>query len=67
MSKERASGTIPSRLNKPCVGLSPAMPLAVVGPRTDPPVSVPIPNCAKAAAIAAPVPPEEPAGERSVS
>ena len=44
MSKESAKGTIPSRLNKPWVGLSPAIPLAVVGPRTEPPVSVPMPS-----------------------
>ena len=35
---------MPSRLSSPWVGLSPAIPLAEVGPRTDPPVSVPIPS-----------------------
>ena len=40
------------------------MPFAVDGPRTDPPVSVPSPTCAYAAAIAAPVPPDDPEGVR---
>ena len=40
------------------------MPLAVDGPRTDPPVSVPSPAIANAAAIDAPVPPDDPDGER---
>ena len=40
------------------------MPFAEDGPRTEPPVSVPRPNCAKLAAIAAPVPPLEPEGPR---
>ena len=38
------------------------MPFADDGPRTEPPVSLPSPNCAKPAAIAAPVPPQEPDG-----
>ncbi len=46
------------------VVLRPAIPLAVDGPRTDPPVSVPRPAIANAAAIAAPVPPEDPEGVR---
>ncbi len=40
------------------------MPLAVDGPRTEPPVSVPSPAIANAAAIDAPVPPEDPDGVR---
>ena len=39
-------------------------PFAAAGPRIDPPVSVPSPTAAKAAAIAAPVPPLDPAGVR---
>ena len=40
------------------------MPLAVDGPRTEPPVSVPSPAIANAAAIDAPVPPDDPDGVR---
>jgi hypothetical protein len=53
---------MPSRLIRPRVGFRPAMPLADEGPRIEPPVSVPRPNCAKPAAMDAPVPPEEPRG-----
>ena len=58
---------IPDRLSSPCVGLSAAMPFDVAGPRIDPPVSVPIPIGAYAAAIATPVPPDEPDGPRARS
>ena len=64
VSKLSASGTIPLRLSRPSVGLSPTMPLAEDGPRTEPPVSVPMPNWANIAAIDAPVPPLEPEGPR---
>ncbi len=67
VSKERARGTIPSRLTRPSVGLRPAIPLEVDGPRTDPPVSVPMPSWAKVAAMAAPVPPDDPEGLRETS
>ena len=55
---------MPSRLRSPCVGFRPTMPFGVDGPRIDPPVSVPMPIGAYAAAIATPVPPEEPDGVR---
>ena len=64
VSKERASGTMPSRLSSPSEGFRPAMPFEVVGPRTDPPVSVPMPTCANQAAMATPVPPDDPDGVR---
>src|SRR5579864_1632898 len=43
------------------------MPFDVDGPRIDPPVSVPIPNGAYAAAMATPTPPEDPDGVRNKS
>src|SRR5947199_9456111 len=52
------------RLSSPCVGFKPTIPLAVDGPLMDPPVSVPIPRGAYPAAIATPVPPDDPAGDR---
>ena len=55
---------MPLRLSSPCVGFSPTMPLAEEGPRIEPPVSVPKPSGAYAAAIATPVPPDEPDGLR---
>src|SRR5437870_13261338 len=58
---------IPFRLSRPCVGFKPTIPLAVDGPRMDPPVSVPIPRGAYPAAIATPVPPDDPAGDRDRS
>ena len=64
VSKESASGTMPSRLSRPRVGFRPAMPFEVVGPRTDPPVSVPMPSWANQAAMATPVPPDDPEGVR---
>src|SRR4051812_23391344 len=64
VSKLKANGTMPLRLSRPWVGLRPTIPLAEEGPRIDPPVSVPIPNWAKAAAMAEPVPPLEPDGVR---
>jgi len=60
VSNESAKGTIPLRLSNPQVGFSPTMPLTEDGPRTEPVVSVPIPNWAKSAATDAPVPPLDP-------
>ena len=65
VSNDNASGMIPPRPVSPKVGRRPAIPLADAGPRIDPPVSVPNAKAANPAAIAAPFPPLEPAGERS--
>ena len=43
------------------------MPFTVDGPRMEPPVSVPKPSVANAAAMEAPVPPDDPDGVRSGS
>src|SRR2546427_9600497 len=59
-----ASGTIPSRLDKPIVPRSPHRLFADEGFLIDPHVSVAIPAAAKLAATAAPVPPLEPPGLR---
>ena len=59
-----ASGTIPSRLDKPIVPRSPHRLFADEGFLIDPHVSVPIPAAAKLAATAAAVPPLEPPGLR---
>src|SRR5215472_7069806 len=64
VSNVNESGMIPLLLSRPCVGFRPTIPFAVDGPRIDPPVSVPRPNGAYAAATATPVPPDEPAGDR---
>src|ERR1700733_2961906 len=56
------TGTIPSRLIKPRVGLIPTTLFAEDGERMEPPVSEPVPATARFAATAAPVPPEEPPG-----
>ncbi|MPM57014.1 hypothetical protein SDC9_103831 [bioreactor metagenome] len=55
-------GTTPPLLTHPIVGLMPTRLLADDGERTELIVSVPIPTMPKSAAIAAPVPPEEPPG-----
>ena len=47
VSKLSASGMMPLRLRSPCVGLSPAMPFEVAGPRIDPAGVVPMPSGAK--------------------
>ena len=64
VSKLSDSGMIPLRLRSPSVGFRPTMPLDVAGPRIEPPVSVPMPSGAYAAAIATPVPPDDPDGVR---
>ena len=64
VSKLSARGMMPERLSNPCVGFNAAMPFVVAGPRIEPPVSVPIPTTAYAAAIATPVPPDDPEGPR---
>ncbi len=66
-SCDSASGMMPLRLDSPIVGRSPTRLLWAEGYRIDPHVSVPIPNDAKLAAIAAPVPPLEPPGFREGS
>src|SRR5262249_36162993 len=50
--------------SRPCGGSNPTAPSAVGAPGIDPPVSVPRPSGAYAAATATPVPPDEPAGDR---
>src|SRR5258708_40091827 len=55
---------IPLRRRGRCVGLTPTTPFAVEGRGIDPPVSVPRPRGAYAAATATPVAPDEPAGDR---
>src|SRR5580693_2107163 len=62
-SWEKQFGNTPRRLTSPYVGLSPAMPQAAAGPRIEPPVSLPNVAGAKPAAMAAPEPDDEPAGE----
>jgi hypothetical protein len=64
VSNEGASGITPSRLTRPWVGRSAAMPAAWAGSCSEPLVSLPRPTAAKVAATATAVPPEEPAGER---
>ncbi len=59
------SGMMPARLTSPTVGLIPTRPFADDGHTTEPSVSVPTPTAARLAAIAAPVPADEPHGERS--
>src|SRR5689334_17044646 len=56
---------MPLRETSPTVGLIPTMPQIDEGQTIDPSVSVPIPTAAKLAAIAAPVPDEEPHALRS--
>ena len=58
------AGIIPNRLTNGTVGRKPTMLLKAAGPRTDPPVSSPMPTVAKLAAMPAPVPLEEPDGLR---
>ncbi len=56
---------MPRRLTRPTVGLSPTSPFTEAGQMMLPSVSVPTPNDARLAAIAAPVPELEPHGLRS--
>jgi hypothetical protein len=64
VSNVSESGMMPLLLRRPWVGFKPTMPFTVDGPRIEPPVSVPIPSGAYAAAMPTPVPPDEPAGVR---
>src|SRR5471030_237177 len=57
---------MPARLDRPYVGLMPAMPQSAAGPRIDPPVSDPVPPRIRPAATAAPVPEDDPAVKWSV-
>ena len=59
------SGMMPVRLTSPTVGLTPTRPFTDDGHTTEPSVSVPTPTAARLAAMAAPVPEDEPHGERS--
>ena len=67
MSCVRESGTMPSPLASPRVPRRPASAWCAAGMRMEPQVSLPIPNAAKPAATAAPVPPLEPPGLRDGS
>ena len=67
MSCVLESGTMPVRLDSPCVPRRPTRLLCDAGLRIDPHVSLPMPAAAKLAATAAPVPPLEPPGLRSRS
>src|SRR5688572_15717934 len=58
-------GIMPLRDTNPTVGLIPTSPLIDDGQRIEPSVSVPMPTAARFAAIAAPVPLEEPHAFRS--
>ncbi len=65
VSCECAIGTMPSRLTRPSVGLTPTRPLTDDGEMIDPSVSVPTATVAKLAAIAAADPELEPLVLRS--
>ena len=65
VSCDSAIGMMPVRDTSPTVGLSPTMPQMGAGQTIDPSVSVPMPIAARLAAIAAPVPDEDPQGLRS--
>src|SRR5919204_835327 len=54
------AGSIPNRLTSGSVGRRPTRLLTDAGPRTDPPVSSPMPTVAKFAAMPDPVPPDDP-------
>src|SRR5690606_21981641 len=58
-------GTMWVRLTRPTVGLKPTMPLMLAGQVIEPSVSVPIAAQARPAAIAAPLPEDEPQALRS--
>src|SRR5579871_2909521 len=66
VSRLGLSGRMPNALTRPIVVLSPVSPHHEAGNRTEPPVSVPIPQGAKRAATATPVPLLEPPGVRAV-
>jgi hypothetical protein len=67
VSKLGASGKTPSAETRPHVGLSPTTPQQAAGSRIDPALSVPRATSHSSAASAAPLPPLEPPGIRSVS
>ena len=62
VSKEGASGTMPSIAMRPCVGRRPTTPQKLAGTRTDPPVSVPSAKSHSPPATAEADPDEEPPG-----
>ena len=64
-SRLLCAGCTPSRLTRPKVGFSPAIPQQAAGTRTDPPVSVPKAISARPAATADAEPLDEPPGTRS--
>ena len=66
-SRLLAKATMPYRLTRPYVGLSPTTPHRAAGWRIEPPVSVPMPRGAWYAATAAAEPPDDPPGTRSRS
>src|SRR5262245_52356424 len=55
----------PYRLTRPNVGRIPVRPLRADGEMTDPPVSVPMENATRPAAVAAPGPADDPAASWS--
>src|SRR5450759_1288323 len=63
-SSEEAKATMPYRLTRPYVGLSPTMPVRAAGWRMEPPVSVPMLSGTWPAATLAAEPPELPPGTR---
>ncbi len=65
MSASRLSGNTPARLVRPIVDRMPASAWCDEGPRIELPVSLPSPTAPKLAAMAAAVPPLEPAVTRS--
>ena len=63
-SRVGTRGTVPPAGTSPSDGLRPTRPLKSEGMRIEPPVSPPMPNMARFAPIAAPVPELEPPGVR---
>src|SRR5918992_1167841 len=66
VSCDQTSDIAPYRLTRPKVGRKPVTPFGGEGRGMDPPVSVPIENPTRPAAVAAPGPAEEPAASCSV-
>src|SRR5262245_20632614 len=64
VSKLYARGNVPRTLTRPYEGRTPTRPSQLAGPRTETPVSVPSPPRHSPAAVAAPVPLDEPPGQR---
>lgn len=67
MSRVALNGTIPWVLTRPTVTLRPVSPQKVAGRRTEPPVSVPMPQGAMRAATRTPVPLLDPPGVRATA